>query len=85
MGGKSHGDSPDPLSAKIERVVVENVKLLAVVIPIDEFHIDEAFVFATATVIPLSRATFDDILNVAASQASAEKIQLLRDEFREGG
>jgi hypothetical protein len=52
-----------------------------VVIPIDELYIDEEFSFATATVIPLSRATLDDILSVAASKEPAAKIQTKREEL----
>src|SRR5207253_1439297 len=82
VGNKSHGEASDsPLSIKIERTVIETVKQLSVVIPIDELYIDEEFSFATATVVPLSRAFFEDILNVGARKAGAEKVETMRSEL----
>jgi hypothetical protein len=82
VGAATYGQSPYPLSAKLERTVTEKVKQLSVVIPNDEIYIDEEFSFATATVIPLSHVTLDNIVDVGASNAPAERAQMLRDELQ---
>src|SRR5438105_4023397 len=74
----SEGRTTDSLSAMIEQKITESVRPLSVVIPIDELHIDEEFSFATATIIPLSRATLDDIVSVAAPKYPHERAQALQ-------
>jgi hypothetical protein len=81
IGASTSGASPPALSEIIERTVTEKVKKTSVVIPIDELHIDEDFCFATAHVIRLSHATFEDILQVAASTAAPEEAQSFRAEL----
>jgi hypothetical protein len=74
----NEGRSTDALSGRIEQKINENVRPLFVVIPVDELYIDEEFSFATATIIPLSRATLDDIVSVAGPKYSKERVQALQ-------
>jgi hypothetical protein len=81
VGDTACGHKPDSLSVKIDRFVVENVKPLSVIVPIDELHIDEEFSFATATIIPLSRLALEEIVNIGASKRPPEAIVILQDDL----
>ena len=78
VGDRACGRGPGLLSAKIERTVRETAKPLLVVVPIDELHIDEEFSFGTATIIRLSRAVLNEILNTGNPKRPPEAVEILR-------